>query len=80
MKPATPNKLRRIAILERALAGICACNVKWSFALTDEPQMKWLIKKGYIKLVRSPYVGMRKTVTMAEITDDGRHYLAENWK
>lgn len=76
MKPLTPNKARRLAILERAWAGYCSCNVRYAFALTDEPQMKWLVRKGYIVFERSGSLRWSgKTVTMARITEDGVKYL-----
>lgn len=78
MRQMTPNKKRRLAILERASSEWgCSCNVKWSFALTNESQMKWLVKKGYIAFKRTNHSSRLggKTVTVALITDEGRKYL-----
>jgi hypothetical protein len=79
-KPITPNKARRLAILERALNNVCALNVKWCFALSTEPNMKYLLKKKYVILKRhasSQRLG-GKGVTKAEITKAGREYLEKN--
>jgi hypothetical protein len=74
------HKERRLQILEVAdrVYG-CLCNAEWCQALTNEPDMKWLVRRGMVELKRERYYGWGSKpytrFTKAYITDRGREYL-----
>jgi hypothetical protein len=58
------SEKRRKEILDRAAAvGGCSLNNKWAFASMQEPAVKSLIKKGLVKVKRTPARGSGKRTT-----------------
>jgi hypothetical protein len=70
----TKSKLRRRALLAKAGynqgVGINNC---YQRQLSKDPDLKWLLKRGFIRLVRLS-CGGRKMQTMAQATPAGRIY------
>lgn len=66
---------RKLEILHRAhaLDGV-SVNIKWCFALVQEPAMKFLLRHKYMTLCRIGDGGCKK-VTLAKITNSGIEYM-----
>ena len=73
------NKQRRIKILLSASEPYgCLCNAARCSALTNEPNMKWLLKKGFVVIKRELAYGWfnhYSRFSRAYITEEGKQFL-----
>lgn len=76
---------RRLQILELATRewGL-RCNAQYCKALTHEPDMKWLVKRGLVELIRKRHLGWGSKpytgFTHAFITEEGKKFLEKSKK
>lgn len=76
------NKERRVAILKAASKQYgCVCNAARCEALTNESNMKWLLKRGFVEIKRQNTNGWFNNygrISRAYITEDGRKFLEKS--